>query len=278
MKLRIIAIVLSMFAAWYVNADCTGCHAGHAENLQGTAHADLPVPAGDDNACASCHGDAAKHILNPMSGGVLAFSNETPIVQDAACGSCHRDTHAAPKSAHAMAGLACSDCHTVHEPPARASAPLGFEQLEAGTAACVGCHEDVLARFAFTKRHRLHENSVTCVSCHDPHAPPERLQLGAVKQERCVGCHAETAGPFVFEHGASRVDGCLACHAPHGSPNRFLLTHQKVGEQCYSCHAGVPQFHLGFAPVGSPRFGTDSVCTNCHSTIHGSNLDPSFLK
>ena len=57
-----------------------------------------------------------------------------------------------------------------------------------------------------------------------------------------------------------------------------VLTHQDTGALCYTCHASVPQFHLGFAPVGSPRFGQQSVCTNCHVTIHGSNLDRNFLR
>ena len=32
----------------------------------------------------------------------------------------------------------------------------------------------------------------------------------------------------------------------------------------------VPGFHT--------RFTNESVCTNCHSTIHGSNFDAAFLK
>jgi hypothetical protein len=34
----------------------------------------------------------------------------------------------------------------------------------------------------------------------------------------------------------------------------------------------------GLYADGSPRFGLESVCTNCHVTIHGSNLDELFLK
>ena len=82
----------------------------------------------------------------------------------------------------------------------------------------------------------------------------------------------------MFEHAASKVDGCTACHTPHGGPNRHMLNHQQVGELCYSCHAAVPQFHLGFSPVGAARFDEKTVCTNCHVTIHGSNLDRLFLR
>lgn len=49
-----------------------------------------------------------------------------------------------------------------------------------------------------------------------------------------------------------------------------MLTFQAVAELCYSCHVAVPGFHS--------RFTLDTQCTNCHSSIHGSNLDPYFLR
>jgi predicted CXXCH cytochrome family protein len=104
------------------------------------------------------------------------------------------------------------------------------------------------------------------------------MMLGGFKQSQCADCHPDTEGPFVFEHPVSRVDGCVACHEPHGSPNRHMLKIQDVGALCYTCHAEVPQFHTGFSPVAPPRFNEQTVCTNCHVTIHGSNLDPLFLR
>ena len=105
-----------------------------------------------------------------------------------------------------------------------------------------------------------------------------RGDLGGFDDQTCARCHADKTGPFIFEHAASRAEGCGACHEPHGSPNRYLLTHQQEGALCYSCHAMVPQFHTGFGPGGPPRFGLDTVCTNCHATVHGSNLDRNFLR
>jgi len=98
--------------------------------------------------------------------------------------------------------------------------------------------------------------------------------LGGFKDETCIDCHTDKGGPFVFEHGSVQVEGCVACHTPHGSINRHLLTFQSTGELCYSCHATVPGFHVGTPP----RFTFATNCTNCHSSIHGSNLDPFFLK
>lgn len=212
---------------------------------------------------------------------MMTFSAELPGARAAVCVSCHRTVHAGEAGdVHRQAGLACNECHRVHEPAheARPMRPPGLRDVDPASATCAGCHNDVFAEFAFNERHRLAEGAISCVSCHDPHdvRPPSRLSHFG--EDRCDDCHRDKTGPFVFEHAASRVDGCLACHEPHGSANRHLLTHQREGELCYSCHATVPQFHVGFGPAGPPRFDEDTVCTNCHTAVHGSNLDRDFLR
>jgi DmsE family decaheme c-type cytochrome len=277
---RILLVLTGLAAAGFaMSAGCGDCHADMADSLVKTPHAVLHNEDKQLLSCTQCHGAGETHLLNPFAGGVVAFDGESAPRKNEACGSCHSDAHVAGNSAHEVAGVACSDCHSVHGLPAGSAAPpAGFEKLDATSATCANCHEDVLAGFAFSKHHRLAENSVTCVDCHDPHAE-RRSPLGSESnQQVCVKCHTDKAGPFIFEHDAGMVDGCLACHAPHGSANRHLLNHQAVGELCFSCHAALPQFHLGFAPSGPPRFGGDTVCTNCHVTVHGSNLDSAFLK
>ena len=210
---------------------------------------------------------------------MLAFDDEPSAEINAACGSCHTDAHSARANPHSRAGLACTDCHSIHRSETvGVTLPAEFDRVDAASATCFNCHQETFSQFSFNERHRLQEGSVSCTSCHDPHAPASSGHLGAFSQRVCAQCHADADGPFVFEHDASRVEGCGACHEPHGSPNRHMLTHQQVGELCYSCHAIVPQFHLGFSPAGPPRFDERTVCTNCHATIHGSNLDPAFLR
>lgn len=273
MKRCVFILLLSATTVITDASDCLDCHAGVDATLSATPH----DAAGA--SCVQCHGSGEVHEENPSAGNILTFDTEPPATQDAACATCHADAHAGGRSAHARAGVPCASCHSVHgETQAEVMLPPGFDGLEPGSAVCAGCHEDVLAQFAFNERHRLAENAVTCIDCHDPHQTRTAPVLHGAVDSACSDCHADVEGPFLFEHAASRVDGCIACHSPHGSSNRHLLSHQSVGELCYSCHAGVPQFHLGFAPSGPPRFGTDSVCTNCHVTIHGSNLDRLFLK
>lgn len=261
---------------------CADCHGEVVEAFESNPHSVLATPSwAEVGACSGCHGDGTAHIEaggGVGEGGLMTFGEEVPAsARIEACQSCHGDAHPAfEATAHAAAGLACASCHSIHGDPlsrgllAAASAADRFaRELGDSSATCAGCHEDIVARFGFNERHRLQEGILDCASCHDPHEPAQRMRLGGF-DETCVGCHRAQEGPHVFEHGAQRVEGCVACHDPHGSPNRHLLTFQSVGELCYSCHAAVPGFHA--------RFTLDTVCTNCHSTIHGSSFDPFFLQ
>jgi DmsE family decaheme c-type cytochrome len=272
---------------------CRTCHLEKFVADERRPHAILDSPdwrarSGAVPYCINCHGDVTEHVASSgRPGTIFSFLTAPAVAQSAACLECHRDTHPGfDNSAHATAGLTCSDCHSQHGPAPRSSAllkaplvlPLSATGLSESTAVCTGCHGEALQDFSFNEAHRLREGVLECTSCHDPHASATRSLLGGFKQEACLECHADKGGPFVFEHPASRIESCTACHTPHGSPNRHLLGHQQVSELCFSCHAAVPQFHLGFSPAAPARFGLGTQCTNCHSSIHGSNFSPFFLK
>lgn len=270
-----------------VARQCNLCHGAQFRGLERNPHSALGSGAwqeetGEPIVCRTCHGDVAEHIRG--GGGrraVFAFREEPAREQNERCLTCHRDTHPRfDRSPHALAGLACNSCHRQHGTTGVAAllrqlaARIDLDKVGVSSRVCVDCHGEQLAEFSFNERHRLREGVLECASCHDPHAPAAP-RLGGVKQQQCLGCHADKGGPFVFEHAASRVEGCTACHGPHGSPNRHMLAHQRVGELCFTCHATVPQFHGG-SPT--PRFGLDTQCTNCHTAIHGSNFSPFFLR
>ena len=255
--------------------DCVGCHDDAIESFSRTAHRSLDREESQSrwhqgSSCAACHGDAGEHVDQLGDGPIFAF-DRGPAENSAMCLECHATTHPSfPRSEHARAGIGCTDCHESH--PSETPGVLDVPNTLKGrpSAQCVDCHQAAFTEFSFTAHHRLEQGTIECTSCHDPHAPEPRVQLAGFSNERCVQCHTDKSGPFVFEHGAQRVEGCTACHSAHGSPNRHLLHFQRVAEQCYSCHAFVPGFHT--------RFDADTQCTNCHATIHGSNLDAGFLK
>lgn len=262
---------------------CGACHDLVGPALALTSHGSEGFAARSDLGCETCHGPASAHIEDPEA--PFSISNWTARESVEMCSTCHGGDHARfPTNAHARAGMACIDCHSVHGetgwtaldsvgPAAGTDSFFAGRRISGSSAACATCHTDVAGEFQFNERHRLQEGIVTCADCHDPHGPSTRTHLAGFKQESCVECHADKGGPFVFEHGSVRVEGCSACHTPHGSPNRHMLTHQRVAELCYSCHVEVPGFH-----ISGGRFGLDTQCTNCHSTIHGSNFSPVFFK
>lgn len=262
---------------------CAACHGELVESFGGP-HAALDReggPLAGSLSCSGCHGDPTAHL--EAGGGaenIFSFDEENPFTVNAGrCQECHGDTHPQFfRSPHAKAGMSCQDCHSIHGGAEGSWAMLKSNQavertmdnLSAATLSCQECHGEVFTQFEFNERHRLQEGVLDCQSCHDPHGPSDRAQLGGFKQQACMECHQDKGGPFVFEHGSQRIEGCVACHQPHGSPNRHMLKFQKVGAVCYSCHVAVPGFHA--------RFTLETNCADCHTSIHGSNFDRFFLK
>jgi DmsE family decaheme c-type cytochrome len=265
---------------------CAGCHEDQVTALAHSPHSaldtkKLAAKAHADSSCAACHGDSAAHLeAGGGLGTMFGFgADKLASVKSEKCLTCHADTHPGfLASPHAAAGIDCTTCHSIHgadkNSPAllklRVPAPTGMRELGENSKLCYSCHGDIFTQFNFNEHHRLQEGILECTSCHNPHAAAPRTELGGFKQEACIKCHADKGGPFVFEHGSVIVEGCVACHSPHGSPNRHLLNFQKTAELCYSCHNMPPSFHS--------RFTLETQCTNCHSSIHGSNFDAFFLK
>lgn len=269
-----------------INAStCADCHDQRVANFAHNPHSVLDTQglaskAGATFSCAACHGDVSKHVEEGGgTGSIFAFGSNVPAsVKTQRCLTCHADVHPNFKQGpHGKAGIACTDCHSIHNSDPNShvllkKAPVG--SMIAGrmgnSAVCVTCHGDIANRFKLTSHHRLQEGILECTSCHNPHDVQTRSMLGGFKQEACAKCHADKTGPYIYEHPSVRVEGCTACHDPHGSVNRHQLKFQKEAELCLSCHTGIPSFHS--------RFTLDTICTNCHTSIHGSNFSPFFLQ
>ena len=264
---------------------CANCHDERVAAFAHNPHAvldskGLASKAGASFSCAACHGDASKHVeAGGEKGTIFGFGERTlASARTERCLECHADVHPNfQQGPHGKAGMSCTDCHSIHSsdpasPVLLKPAAVGdmIVRTTGSSALCAQCHGDILARFQLTEHHRLQEGVMECVSCHDPHAVQTRTQLGGFKQDACATCHTDKTGPFIYEHGSVRVEGCVACHDPHGSVNRHQLKFQKEAELCLSCHTGLPSFHS--------RFTLDTNCTNCHTSIHGSNFSPFFLQ
>lgn len=239
------------------------------------------------HGCESCHGAGSLHA---GSGDATAIRNPGKLEAAAAdklCLSCHlnQPTHVGRlQSSHANSAVSCVACHKIH-----ANGPLGLVSRKpaAINSQCGGCHQNVVAQFQKPMHHRVPENAMSCVDCHNPHGSvrPSMTQAFGANEPGCFKCHGDKRGPFTFEHAPVRLEGCGSCHEPHGSNNPRLLSRAVVRQTCLECHSNLPGTKAtsalgGVSPpafhnLNSPRYQN---CTVCHQKVHGSYADRNLLR
>ena len=269
---------------------CLGCHgergmkpaAGILQHPMAN-QADPNTPFGEGNhACESCHGPSKAHA---MSGGqkppAVKFNAETPFeVKNESCLSCHgkqRSHFHWPGATHNIEGVACNDCHKVHQ----AVDPV--MDVETQTEVCYTCHQEQRAQFLRQSRHPVqaasnafsHTGLMTCTDCHNPHGSDGAASLNrSTVNESCYDCHAEKRGPYLWEHQPVRED-CSNCHNPHGSnyPNLLNARTPWLCQQCHSAvnHSSTALSGIDVAPNSFDRRVVGKDCMNCHAKVHGSN-------
>jgi len=269
---------------------CAGCHEEIAKPFGKNPHAVLETTESlgwKGRACEACHGPGAKHADSLDAADILNPGKAAPERANAVCLSCHRNQTVQTnhiQSSHAKNEVACVACHSVHKGP-EALLPRKFATVN---GICTSCHSATLAAFHKPYAHRLPQNAMSCVDCHDPHGTPLAKPVSNVfgNDTACLKCHGDLRGPFVFDHAPMRVEGCSSCHAPHGSANPKMLTRREVRFVCLECHSNMPVLaasgpHLlgtvppAFHDLRSPQYQN---CTICHVKIHGSNVNRSLLR
>jgi DmsE family decaheme c-type cytochrome len=296
---------LAVLAAWPTGAlsqspndfvgteTCLECHDGMASSFQNSVHGRLPAYQypGLAEGCEACHGPGAKHADSNEIADIFIPTAEMGNNGAENCLACHKTGHTLDweLSEHASSDVACLSCHQIHGSGQPALLAAKQEEL------CFGCHADMKSKFRLPSHHPLKEGFMACTSCHDVHG--DRFQViadGETNRDACLACHNEHAGPFIFEHSPVMED-CSICHDPHGTVANNLL-HQNEPFLCLQCHQphfhsilngaegdyGVPGAVSGADPSLGGLSGTshgDSMkrvmltkCTQCHQSIHGTDL------
>jgi DmsE family decaheme c-type cytochrome len=263
-------------ASKYVGAEtCKTCHEAIYNTWQNTPHSKTILnkdPA--HQGCEGCHGPGADHVAG--GGDVSKIFNpakHTAKEVDARCLTCHAGAHPNfDRSPHARANVGCISCHSVHQSKEEESLLKAPQPT-----LCFQCHSDTKPAFNMPFHHKVNEGLITCSDCHDVHGTfgANNLKSTADQNAICTKCHTETRGPFVFEHVAVKAEGCLGCHTPHGSQNARLLNMPAIAPLCNQCHSGVAANNVHGMGAGSSETIT---CTNCHTYIHGSNMNAAFLR
>jgi DmsE family decaheme c-type cytochrome len=269
------------------SAVCVTCHSDQERRFKNTVMGKVmanPRTPDEARGCEACHGPGRSHV--EAGGGKdtipIRFgkdSTNTVAEKNAVCMDCHsRGTHLFWKgSPHESRGIACVDCHQVKQEitvalssDGRYNAPLSENRgvKKSQPELCLQCHQMRRAQLQRSSHMPYREGKVTCTSCHNPHGTPNPKQLiQSTTNENCLSCHTERRGPFLWEHPPV-MENCANCHEPHGTSNPQLLKTRmpRVCDTCHdsSRHPTQPQ------PLSSIK-NFNRGCTNCHSSIHGSN-------
>jgi DmsE family decaheme c-type cytochrome len=259
----------------FVGAEvCATCHAEVAKGFASNPHSKLAEMHGKSGVtCEACHGAGKAHV---DGGGdktkIFNPATATAAKLDETCLGCHAGTHPNfVRSPHAKAGVSCLGCHDIHgskeESLLKAPQPM----------LCFQCHTDAKPAFDMPFHHKVNERLVKCSDCHDVHGTfgNNNLKSTADQNAICTKCHTETRGPFVYEHAAVKAEGCLGCHTAHGSQNARLLNMPNVNTLCNQCHSPVAAGTVHSMSAGSSEI---TPCISCHTFIHGSNVNPAFLR
>jgi DmsE family decaheme c-type cytochrome len=250
---------------------CAACHEETVAKFRESIHGQKGFEMRSSHSCETCHGAGKAHVdAGGGKGSIITIKGLSKEKQTEMCQQCHDRGNKTEwqGSLHETRGLACQDCHSVHSP---GSAKAQLKTSE--TDLCFTCHKQKQAQFFRASHHPIREGKMECSDCHNPHAVQEgKLVDQAAVAETCYQCHAEKRGPFLWEHIPVRED-CMTCHEPHGSNHMKML---KVKEPflCQRCHSDTR--HPGTLYDQAQRNSDTNrlygrSCTNCHSTVHGSN-------
>jgi len=262
-------------ASKYVGAEtCKTCHEEIYNAWEKTPHWKTTLNKEPSHqGCEGCHGPGVEHV---EGGGdtskIFNPAKHSAKEVDAKCLTCHAGAHPNfDRSPHAKANVSCTSCHSVHQSKEEKLLKASQPTL------CFQCHSDTKPAFNMPFHHKVNEGLIMCSDCHDVHGTfgANNVKSTADQNWICTRCHTETRGPFVYEHVPVKAEGCLGCHTPHGSQNARLLNMPAINPLCNQCHSGVAANTVHGMSAGSSETIT---CTNCHTYIHGSNMNAAFLR
>jgi len=266
------AQIPTIAGAIYSGTDsCIPCHDDIYRQYKKTIHYRLASSEFKwaERGCETCHGPGSLHVKSKGAiQDILSFSRLTPQESSEICLQCHTGppTMDWRANVHVQNGVGCNECHKSHKVTSAKMVYLG------DPAICFTCHQDKKAQGTLPSHHPVNEGKLACGSCHNVHGTENHNLRKDTINDLCLECHAEYQGPFVYEH-APVVEDCSICHDPHGTiANNLLVQNQPF--LCIRCHTAHRENPKTGPHPSIPALLTS--CTQCHSSVHGSDL-PSQL-
>ncbi len=186
-----------------VDRGCLHCHStGVQPTVGANNHFGLQPFLYGGITCQACHGDPAAHLASGGAAPILNPVKLSPSKRDSVCLQCHLEGET-----------------TVNPPGRSLAAFVPGENLSdyvthfvhAGELGPNGRATSQWEALLQSECKRKSGDSLTCITCHDPHASPSAEQRVAYFRSRCLTCHGAPA--FVSKHHPDQPD-CSSCHMP----------------------------------------------------------------
>jgi predicted CXXCH cytochrome family protein len=177
---------------------CLFCHTGAVQLGSGTENQFAPESL-TAISCERCHGPAATHLANPVSGSIVNPAKLAGATRDSVCEQCHLEGEVRILNP----GRDWWDFH-----PGSKTEEIFVTYVKTSTN---GRHLHAVShseQLAESRCLRASGGKLWCGSCHDPHAGPagESQRIADV----CRSCHQQLSASR--EHDADK--DCVHCHMP----------------------------------------------------------------
>jgi tetratricopeptide (TPR) repeat protein len=180
---------------------CLNCHtSGMQEPLPGTENR-YPMPpfAHGGISCQRCHGPGEEHIRSQGKASIINPIKLPPERRDEVCMQCHLEGSVAVE----RAGKHLYD----FRPGSRLSDYIRY--FDVVNLPGLGALSQIEA-LAQSQCKQKSGDSMSCMSCHDPHSWPVPEEKVAYYRSKCLACHGAAFGQ---KHQHGNAD-CTGCHMP----------------------------------------------------------------
>lgn len=211
-----------------ISADCLYCHVGRAEFLGQSENRakfhELSI------GCERCHGPGSIHVAERRGGKEIAKGHDHSIVHpqhlsrelaEAICHQCHLESGAfalvrGRRREEFRPGLRWTDFVVNYAP----------EVADSGMTVTGHVQQMHMSRCYKAS------DTLTCITCHDPHATPSPAERPTYYRNVCLQCHDDGACRIApIERAAKNQNHCAACHMPQSPTDipHIAFTHHRIG-------------------------------------------------
>lgn len=230
-----------------VELRCLTCHAGRVEPIDRSPQQVKFHALSID--CERCHGPGSLHVEKHESSKhkvVGSIDRDDTIVNPIHLDREHREDICAQCHLHSAATVELRGRSLLNFRPGQRLADYVVHYALQGPKQQM----EVVGHVEQLHLSRCYTNSttLTCTTCHDPHAKPAESSAETYYRGKCLECHnTQTCSQPIQERlKHSPSDNCVTCHMPNSQTEipHFAFTHHRIGK-----HSP----HLPNSPIANSR-------------------------